>query len=52
MYGDIVDMDFLYNLMWVYYLPFEVFVFFFNLGFWGCLVYFGYRAIRDFWESR
>ena len=52
MYGEIVDMDILFVLVWLYQLPFQLFALAFNLGFWFVILYFGYTAIRDFWESR
>ena len=48
MYGDVVDMDLLSYLMWIYYMPFEIFVFMFSLGFWVALAYMIHRGIRDF----
>ena len=52
MYGDIIDMDILFVLLWLYQLPFQLFALAFNLGFWFVILYFGYTAIRNFWESR
>tara|TARA_Y100000816_G_scaffold292525_1_gene288361 strand:- start:14249 stop:14404 length:156 start_codon:yes stop_codon:yes gene_type:complete len=50
MYGDVVDMDLLSYLLWIYYMPFEIFVFMFSLGFWGTIAYFIYRGFRDFFN--
>ena len=47
MYGEIVDMDILFILVWLYQLPFQIFAFAFNIGFWGVMIYFIYTAIRD-----
>ena len=49
MYGEIVDMDILFVLVWLYQLPFQLFALAFNLGFWGVIIYFIYSSIRDFW---
>ena len=50
MYGDVVDMDLLSYLLWIYYMPFEIFVFMFSLGFWVALAYMIHRGIKDFFN--
>ncbi len=52
MYGEIVDMDILYYLSWLYQLPWNVFGIVFNAGFWFMIGYLAYRGFRDIWDNR
>jgi len=47
MYSDIVDSDILSFLMWLYYLPLEIMMFMFSLGFWSMMIWFVFSKIRD-----
>ena len=52
MYGEIVDMDILFVLAWLYQLPFQLFALAFNFGFWFVIIYFIYSSIKDFLDRR